>query len=83
MPSIGGLGMLRKESQSNLRRCHPRFSSSMDGVVIDTEGRVFEPLGRGDDQMWWGTSSYHASRLGKGLGRWRPAFSEAASRRQA
>jgi hypothetical protein len=48
---------------------HPPFFS-MDGIVIDTEGRVSEPLGCGDDQIVGGGNlhRYQESRLGKDLG---------------
>ncbi len=40
----------------------------MDRVVIDTEGRVYEPLGHGDDQIGHGSHRYHKSRFGQDLG---------------
>ncbi len=40
----------------------------MDRVVIDTEGRVYEPLGCGDDQIGRGSHRYQKSRFGQGLG---------------
>ncbi len=40
----------------------------MDRVAIDTEGRVSESLGYGDDQIDRGSHRYHKSRFGQGLG---------------
>ena len=40
----------------------------MDRIVIDTEGRVSEPLGCGDDQMWRGNLSVSRIKAWEGSG---------------